>query len=213
MPRRNRVDPFGEIRAVDCRGALMGNRGILHDAAGRILRRHAHRNWVACAVAFKGRKQEVMAPGHYTQLFFLDEATALAAGHRPCGECRKARYTEFVAVWCAVHGRNADGTPVPQAIDRALHAARMVRGGAKMTFRAPLRGLPDGTMVADGDRAVLIWQGRHLLWSYAGYREIEPPDEREVAVLTPAPLVALLAAGWRPEVAADQAAATVQGSG
>jgi hypothetical protein len=198
MPLQNRVDPFGEIRAHPARGKLMGNRGILHHADGTIRRRHAHRNWIACALRFRDRHQTLMAPGRYTQLFFLDEATAFAAGHRPCAECRRARYRSFAEAWCAVHGR-PPGTGLAPAIDRALHAARIGRGG-QVTFRAERAGLPDGTFVADAGVPFLLWNGACLRWTFDGYAgAADLPGE--VTVLTPKPLVALFAAGWRPETA------------
>ena len=99
MPLQNRVTPYGDIIAVSARGTLMGNRGRLHDAIGRVVRRQvsSYSAWVTCLLAFKGRRRTVMAPGRYTELFFLDEATALSAGHRPCGECRRADYRRFKA--------------------------------------------------------------------------------------------------------------------
>lgn len=103
MPFQNRVDPFGDFLVTEARGALMGNRGILHDGERRIVRRHVHQNWVACGLNFKDRRRTIMAPGKYTELFFLDEATAFAAGHRPCAECRRARYAEFTQIWRQVH--------------------------------------------------------------------------------------------------------------
>src|SRR5919204_6549006 len=99
MPRQNRVTPFGEIVATPERGTLMGNRGVLHDGEGRIRRPWQLRRWLVCVLDLKGRKRRVMTPGRYTELFFLDEATALAAGHRPCAECRRARFLAFCSAW------------------------------------------------------------------------------------------------------------------
>ena len=202
MPHRNRVDPFGEIHAVASRGALMGNRGVLHDGAGELRRRHAHRRWIACALRFGDRKQAILAPGRYTQLFFLDEATALAAGHRPCAECRRERYRSFVAAWRAVHGRPEAGQAVPDWIDRTLHAARIAPGGTRLTYRAPLASLPDGAMFIDRGTPVLVWDGAYLAWSFDGYRRCAPAAAAKggsVAVLTPKPLVDIFARGWRPD--------------
>src|SRR3954453_18158595 len=138
MPRQNRVTPFGEIVAVPERGSLMGNRGILHDAAARddpdarIRRRWAGRAWISCLLEFRGRRDPVMAPGHYTRLFFLDEPTALAAGHRPCAYCRRAAYNAFRDAWAAGNPQHGLG-PTPRAteIDRVLHAERLGLGGGK----------------------------------------------------------------------------------
>lgn len=199
MSLQNRVDPFGTFHAVTAKGSLMGNRGILHDEAKTVTRTHAHQNWVTCALSFKGRRRDIMAPGRYTELFFLDEATALAAGHRPCAECRRARYTEFTALWQQVHGGPEAGRSLPQTIDRALHAARIARG-RKVTFTADIADLPDGVMVAAGETAVLIWRGGQFDWSFEGYRPRPVPLAGLVEVLTPKPLVEVIRAGFVPQV-------------
>ncbi len=103
MPRQNRVTPFGDLIATPERGTFLGNRGVLHDDAGRIKRAWQLRRWIVCVLEFRGRKRSVMTPGRYTELFFLDEATALAAGHRPCAECRRARFLAFCDAWRAAH--------------------------------------------------------------------------------------------------------------
>lgn len=202
MPLQNRVDPFGIFHAVTAKGALMGNRGILHDEAKTVTRPHAHQNWVTCTLSFKGRQQEIMKPGRYTQLFFLDEATALAAGHRPCAECRRERYNAFTALWKQVHGDPEPGRSMPQTVDGALHAARIARG-RKVTYTADIANLPDGVMVASGETAVLIWRGRQFDWSFEGYRPRPVPLEGLVDVLTPKPLVELIRAGFVPQVHAS----------
>ena len=199
MPYQNRVAPTGDIHAVPSKGTLMGNRGIIHDDAGTITRTHAHQNWVTCALHYKHRRQTLMAPGRYTQLFFLDEATALAAGHRPCATCRRDRYRSFVEAWGEVHGGPRDGRSVPQTIDRVLHAARISRRREKVTFRSRLTDLPTGTIIAGEDHPILLWRGTCLQWSLSGYEEVRSQPPKEVTVLTPNPLVALYAAGWEPE--------------
>ena len=200
MPFQNRVAPTGELHAVAFKGTLMGNRGIIHDHEGKITRTHAHQNWVTCSLQYKDRKQILMAPGHYTQLFFLDEVTALGAGHRPCATCRRERYKSFVDAWCEVHGYPEDGRAVPQAIDRRLHAARISRKREKVTFRARLKDLPDGTFFAGEERPILLWNGAFLEWSFAGYEELDLAPPEEVTVLTPKPLIDIFSAGWKPEV-------------
>lgn len=178
MVLKNRVDPFGQIHATPERGAWMGNRGFLQGN-----RTHAHSHWITCLLQFKGRKRALMTPGRYTELFFLDEATAYAAGHRPCAECRRADYRAFSALWAEVHG------PAKAAeIDRRLRAA------------PPLvaESLPDGTMVAGPEGPVLIWRGTWD-WSFSGYRP-RAPLQGAVRVLTPAPIVALLARGLKVQV-------------
>jgi hypothetical protein len=197
MPLQNRVTPAGEIIADAARGTLMGNRGILHDAQRRLgTARWRHPHWIFCRLAFKGRRREVMAPHRYTELFFLDEATALAAGHRPCCECRREDFRRFQAAWRRAVGPDASaGT-----IDRALHRARVEpRSRRQIRCEAPLDDLPDGTFVLlPAVAAALLVQGDRLHpWHPGGYG---PPRERRssrATVLTPAPTVAVLRAGYR----------------
>jgi hypothetical protein len=205
-PLQNRVDPFGDLVAVPARGTLMGNRGRLHDASRRIVRRVAagYRAWVTCRLEFRGRRRAVMTLGRYTELFFLDEATALAAGHRPCGECRRADYSRFKAAWLTGNpDRGLDpGAPIA-AIDRELHQDRLGSDGRQHTFRAMLGTLPDGVIVALPSAAdpLLVWQGTLRPWSPAGYGPPRDcPGEAIVTVLTPRSSVSAIAAGYRPGV-------------
>ncbi len=132
MTKRNRVDPWGELRAVPAKGAWLGNRGILHDDQQQIVAPWRHKSWVTCRLNFAGIKREIFAPGSYSELFFLDEATALAAGHRPCAECRRQRYNEFKELWCMANLEGAQAAKVPIAkIDERLHAERAAVGGKK----------------------------------------------------------------------------------
>jgi hypothetical protein len=197
MPRRNRLTPEGEIIADPARGLFMGNRGILHDGEGRIIPRFRHRNWVCCVTAFKGRRRDLMAPGRYTELFFLDEAVALAAGHRPCGECRREAYARYRAAWATATGA---GLPAPREIDRALHAARIApRRGTKVTFAAPVESLPDFAFLRTDDGLAMILGDRLLPWAPGAYGSPLPrPASGLVEVLTPRPTVEALRAGYRP---------------
>jgi hypothetical protein len=201
MPLPNRVTPAGALIAVAARGALMGNRGVLHDRQGRLTgRRWTTQAWVTCLLEFRGRWRPPMPPGRWTALFFLDEATALAAGHRPCGECRHADYGRYKALWAAAAGLSAD---VPIAtLERGLHAERTRRGPRGETHEAPLAALPDGVLVLDGAAEPwLIWEGALWRWTPAGYTERRPhPREGRVAVLTPPTTVRVLAADYRPAV-------------
>lgn len=200
MPRQNRVTPFGELVAVPERGTLMGNRGILHDAEGRIRRRWAGYAWIACLLEFRGRREPVMAPGHYTRLFFLDEPTALAAGHRPCAFCRPADYRAFRAAWAAANADlGLEPTPRAAALDRVLHAERVGPGGVKRTYRAEAAALPDGTFVAveAAREAFLLWQGGLWRWTPGGYVERRAAPAGLLAVLTPRSIVRALAGGYR----------------
>ena len=205
MPRRNRGTPFGEIIAVRDRGMRMGNRGVLHDGAGTIRRAWQLRRWILCVLEFKGRKRKVMSPGCYTELFFLDEATGLAAGHRPCAECQRQRFREFRAAWVAGNAaRTEKHSPSAVEIDDRLHGERVGADGAKVRFAADLDDLPDGVFVTlEGDDATahLVWRGELLAWSPGGYRERRPrPAGVRVSVLTPASTVAVIRAGYVPGV-------------
>ena len=178
----------------------MGNRGILHDSAQNITRTHVHQNWVACALNFKDRRRTIMAPGKYTELFFLDEATAFAAGHRPCAECRRERYREFTDYWRRAYGDPEPGKTLPQTIDQTLHRNRIDRKGRKITQRAVAEELPDGTIFAHEGQAVLIWQGAQFNWSFDGYIARDELVQGAVDVLTPLPVIDLLRLGFTPAV-------------
>ncbi|MBV9232973.1 MAG: hypothetical protein JO030_02930 [Candidatus Eremiobacteraeota bacterium] len=196
MPLQNRVTPFGEILALPGRGSMMGNRGILHDDRRRIVRPWQVRRWIACVLEFKGRHRAVMQPHRYTELFFLDEATAFAAGHRPCAECRRDDYNRFRALWVRTHGEpsNAD------AMDAKIHDDRLA-GKKKRTYFESLGGLPDGAYVALDGKAHLVWGDALFEWSDGGYTARRSrPANAELEVLTPAALVAVLRAGYRPLV-------------
>ena len=193
MPRQNRVDPWGNLIAVAARGTLLGNRGVLHDADGAIRRNWKVKAWICCRLQFRGRHRQVMTPNRWTELFFLDEATALAAGHRPCFECRREDAQRFKAAWLA--GQKRNGNPPIGEIDAVLHAERL---GARRSSR--LAALPDGAMVEHGDAAWLCWHGRLLPWSFDGYGAPHPSPPAEATVLTPRSTVAALAHGYVPSV-------------
>lgn len=196
MARQNRVTPFGEIVALDGRGLVLGNRGILHDDSGRIVRASQLRRWLACRLEFRGRRRQIMRPRSYTELFFLDEATAFSAGHRPCAECRHADYQRFRRSW-----EQRDATPASaEAIDAVLHAERLDKH-KKRSYRAAFATLPDGAYVAINGAAWLVWDRALLAWSDSGYTQRRPrPARGEVDVLTPASIVVVFAAGYRPAI-------------
>ncbi len=196
MVLQNRVTPEGEIIATAARGLLMGNRGgRLHDPSKQLAaRRWVGKTWIYCRLAFKERRREVMGPG-YTELFFLDEATALGAGHRPCFECRRAAAVRFAELWNVACGR--PGRAMAGDMDSLLHAQRLTNGGAKGRYRAQSSSLPDGTMVANADMMGLWHQDQFWPWTPRGYLAPEAA-ETWVDVLTPAATVAVLAAGYRP---------------
>lgn len=181
MPLQNRVTPLGELIATPARGLIFGNRGRLHDDQGRIRRAFAGKRWIACRLEFRGRHHGAMPPGRYTGLFFLDEATAFAAGHRPCAECRHEDYERFAGL-C---GARAD------AIDARLHGERR---GPHHTHA--LDALPDGAFVVHDGEPWLVLGGELLRWTPDGYdRRVRRPTGSAI-VITPALLLEVLRAGW-----------------
>lgn len=199
MPRQNRVTPLSDLIAAPERGLVYGNRGCLHDEHGAIRRRYATKRWIACQLQFRGRRRKrLMAPGRYTELFFLDEATALAAGHRPCAECRRADYNQLVEMWAALH---SDQTGA-DAIDAQLHAERLLTpGGERRLHEIPYPQLPDGAFVLHEGRPSIVLGASLLEWSPGGYLEQRRrPKRGNAAVLTPPSLVELLRGGWTPLV-------------
>jgi hypothetical protein len=204
MPRQNRVTPFGEVVAVPGRGTMMGNRGRLHDALGRIQRPWQVRRWLICRLEFRGRHRHVMTPDRYTELFVLDEATALAAGHRPCFECRRGRVLAVRDAWAVGNGRGPSETITADLMDARLHAERVGPGRTKAVFRASIDDLPDGVFVTPGGDpgvAHLVLGDELLAWSPNGYtgRRLRPHGE-SVMVLTPGSTLAAIRAGYEPEV-------------
>jgi hypothetical protein len=198
MPLQNRVTPLGELVAHPARGLVYGNRGCLHDDSGRIRRTYAVRRWIACRLEFRGWKRgPLLQPGTFTELFFLDEATAFAAGHRPCALCRREDYVRFCEIWSQGH----EGPVGADAIDVRLHAERVdVRARARRLHRAKLAELPDGAFVLESGGPWLVL-GRELLrWTPAGYSERRRRRSGTVALVTPPSLVAVLRAGWDPVV-------------
>ena len=183
MPRQNRVTPLGELIAVPERGLVYGNRGCLHDAEGRIRRRWATKRWIACRLEFRGwHRGPLMQPGKFTELFFLDEATAFAAGHRPCALCRREDYRRFAAMFEA---RGAD------AIDAQLHQERLA---------GPWEGeTVDGAFVLEEGEPWLVLGGELRRWTPAGYTDRRPLPARP-RVITPPSLVDVLRRGWEGAV-------------
>ncbi len=199
MPRQNRVTPLGTFEATPLRGAFMGNRGDLHRTDGTIgPRRWQHPHWVCCVLETgKSYRAPFDTPGRYTPLFFHDEAVALAAGHRPCAQCRRADFNRFVAGWEKVHGL-APGSIRVGELDAALQAAR-IDGKAQRRYQAVLESLPDDTFVLDpqSQRPLKIESGGGRPWSHDGYGALQAVDAATtVTVLTPRPIVEVLAAGY-----------------
>ncbi len=198
MALQNRVLPTGEIVADPARGLLMGNRGCLH-RADRTLGAARWRSpmWICCVLDWKGVQRDVMPPGRWTALFFLDEATALAAGHRPCGYCRRDDFLAFAEHWRAARGLAE--RPKAVEMDRQLHAERVEpRTRRKLTWRSREADLPDGAMVRHEGELALVWEAQLRLWAPAGYSAPKPLQAAPVEVLTPPSTVAVLADGYRP---------------
>jgi hypothetical protein len=194
MPLQNRVDPFGELFAAPARGTLMGNRGgRLHDHARKLgTRRWASKQWICCRLEFNNRHRSVWGDS-YTELFFLDEVTAFAAGHRPCFECRRGDAESFAALFSGKAKRASAAE-----MDDVLHAERLA-GKAKRLHRRLIDDLPDGAMIVRNGDAFAI-HGKHFLrWTPAGYA---PAQSRrcgiKVDVLTPPSTLAVLARGYQP---------------
>ena len=199
MPLRNRVTPLGELVAHPARGLVYGNRGCLHDDSGRIRRRYAGRRWIACRLEFKGwQRGPLLQPGRFTELFFLDDATALAAGHRPCALCRRADYDRLTGLWPGLHGSAAGA----DTIDEQLHRERLLvdRAGRRLHSR-PLGDLPTGAFILNGEIPYLVLDDALARWTPEGYVEALPrPAQATVAVITPPSLLALLRDGRTPLV-------------
>ena len=199
MPRQNRVTPFSRLIATPARGTLTGNRGCLHDAHEQIRRQFQGQRWIICLLDFKGRKRTIMTPGQYSELFFLDEATALAAGHRPCAECQRERFNLFREIWAKANPEMTSVTrPAATVIDAVLHQERTATSAKPRRFCHSTDNLPDGTFVTDDEEhAYLVLKNQLLRWSPAGY---EHPVERvihyPIRVLTPDSVVRTLAAGY-----------------
>ena len=194
-PLQNRVTPTSELIADPARGLVYGNRGCLHDPTGRIRRRYAGKRWIACRLEFRGwRRRPLLQQGKFTELFFLDEATAFAAGHRPCALCRREDYERFGRLWERQH----PGEVGADAIDARLHGERVDPvTRAQRRREIPLDGLPDGAFVLEGERPWLVHGSELLAWSPSGYASRRPrPSNGWAMLLTPPSLVEVLRAGW-----------------
>lgn len=190
MPLQNRVLPTGEIVVDPARGMFTGNRGCLHDDQQRLgSARWKGKAWIICALDYKGWKRQPMSPRTWTELFFLDEAVALAAGHRPCALCRRPAYVAFRQAW--------GGSLAAPEMDAALHAARTGPGKTQRTYVAEARSLPDGVFVLHKDLPYLIRDRSLLAFSPGGYGQASALPHSEIVVLTPKPTVDVLRAGYQ----------------
>ncbi len=201
MPLQNRVTPEGTIIATPERGLYMGNRGGRFHRPDKTLthRRWASKAWITCRTSFRGRQRQIMNPRSYTELFFLDEATSLAAGHRPCAECRRADFNEFMLAWAARDGRTSRA--YVEEVDTALHAERLGKASGQRRHKAPFKDLPNGVFVTVAGNVYLVKDRNLLLWTPAGYSEAQRrPKSGSAEVLTPIGIVAVLAQGYEPVI-------------
>lgn len=200
---QNRVDPFGNIIKTAARGLFMGNRGILHNEDQEIIRSYKIKTWITCVLAFKNRRRTVMTPNRYTELFFMDEATSFAAGHRPCFECRKTAAHQFKSLWLQGNpGKDLNEKTLIKEIDNILHAERIDKHHLKVTYEANSASLPDGTFVSIEGAPYLLKKELLYLWSPFGYATGIPlPESDKLPVLTPASIVNAFRAGYIPQMA------------
>ncbi|MBT1700988.1 hypothetical protein KK083_29110 [Fulvivirgaceae bacterium PWU4] len=199
---QNRVDPFGRIIKTSARGLFMGNRGVIHNERKEITHTFKHKAWIICLLAFKGRKRTVMTPDRWTELFFLDEATAFAAGHRPCFECRKEDAKRFKACW--IQGNPSyhfSMTTSIKEIDEVIHRERIDREKKKVTHQRMPSDLVEGTFVAIDDEPYLFTEGRLHHWTPSGYdNAIAVPEGSMLTALTPTSIVNAFRAGYTPQI-------------
>ena len=202
VPRRNRVDPFGDLHAVSGRGMFTGNRGCLVDQDRQLVRHHASNLWITCVTEFRGWRFPLDAPNRWTPLFFLDDAVALAAGHRPCGFCRRAEYAAYKDAVSA--GLGGLDRPWASTLNRRLAAERLRRGRGidraahRRTWSADAATLPDGTVIVDSYRSRLLLGDRGLAFGFGGWHDPQPRPRGVVEVLTPSTSVLALTHGFRP---------------
>ncbi len=199
MPLQNRVSATGSIERSNARGTLMGNRGVLHNSKKEVVHQFRNKAWITCLLEFKGRQRQLMSPGAYTELFFLDEVTAFAAGHRPCAECRRKNYNDFRASWSVGNKWDGGATVRAPEIDSVMHEER-IEGGKKLTWKGELAELPHGAMFQVDGETYAVCDGVPMQWSFDGYREAAGKNfPNMVDVLTPHSVVSAFSAGYRPE--------------
>jgi hypothetical protein len=199
---QNRVDPFGQIIDTKARGKWMGNRGRIHNEKKEIICPYKLQAWLTCQLSFKGRKRQIMAANSYTELFFLDEATAFAAGHRPCFECRRGDFNRFKKLWIEANPQYkfSEKTSIRE-IDKILHGERINADGTKKIYREHLNNLPDGTFISLEERPYLLFKKHLYGWTPYGYeKQNEITINGKVNVLTPLSIVNTFHAGYVPEL-------------
>lgn len=201
MALQNRVKPNGDIISTSARGAWLGNRGVIHNAEKQIVRPFKIKAWIICVLEFRGRHREVMTPDRWTELFFLDEATAFSAGHRPCFQCRYADHQRFKTAWLKGNPKYGfdEKTSVIE-IDKILQTERISKG-QKVTYTDDIHNLPDGAFVQFDGEPWLVYQNKIHHWTPSGYdnsKAIDAPGE--VTILTPRSIVNAFRAGYQPQI-------------
>jgi hypothetical protein len=199
---QNRVDPFGKIIRTPERGAWLGNRGVIHNEQQEIVRPFKIKAWITCVLEFRGRRREVMTPDRWTELFFLDEATAFSAGHRPCFQCRYKDHQRFKEFWLKGNPQYGFNMKTPVAkIDDILQADRITAGKSKVTYEESPKALPDGTFVIYDNKPYLFKDHQFYLWTPGGYGSpIDVPAADKLPVLTPRSIVNMFSAGYVPQM-------------
>ncbi len=205
MPLQNRVNPFSKIITSPECGAYTGNRGVIHNNQKQIIKNHAVKYWITCLLKYKTLHRQVMTPNRWTELFFLDEATAFAAGHRPCGFCRHTDFKLFKTLWLQANGEQHGLLPSTKmnVIDEIIHAERLDKNNVQKTFTATLNTLPNGVFIKlPNDEDAYLWYNQHLyLWSFKGYKKISNYNKDEIVdVLTPASYVAAFKMDYKPQI-------------
>jgi len=200
---QNRVDPFGNLIKTEARGAWTGTRGLIHNDKQEIVRPFKLKAWITCKLEFKGRKRKVMSPGLYTELFFLDEATAFAAGHRPCCECRREDFNKFKSSWLSGNPEyHYDKKTSIRGIDSVIHEERINSTRSKLTFEEDINNIPDGSFILLDDEPCLVFENEIFLWSPFGYSKgMTFPNREKLIVLTPRSMVNAFRAGYLPQIA------------
>lgn len=198
---QNRVDPWGQLCQVPERGSRMGNRGLLHNAQNEIVSNWRHKHWVTCLLQFKDiQRPKPFSPGNYSEVFFLDEATAFAAGHRPCNDCQRERLAQFKNAWVRANRPGTDPKSVRMPdIDQILHSERVLPSGIKKTYSSEVGQLPYGTMFERAEQAFLVGENTFYLWSFSGCTPgAQLPASTLVNVLTPPSVVKAFECGFKP---------------
>jgi hypothetical protein len=198
---QNRVDPLGRFIKTSARGSWMGNRGVIHKHK-QITKMFKHKAWITCTLEFKGRKRTVMTPGRWTELFFLDEATAFSAGHRPCFECRKDDAQRFKSCWIKGNPtHDFSMTTSINKIDEIIHGERIDNEKNKVIHQRISSDIPEGTFILMNNDPYVFTKGRLYRWTAFGYTDsIAVPEASILTILTPHSVVNAFRAGYVPQI-------------